>query len=162
MTSALTVRRSAWEEAGPIPEELRISADAWLVGIYPFLGRVAALPETLGFYCVHDNNNWFRAIDTPATLQKRMSHWDATVRLTNRFLETRGASRRLRLEDHLPYQLANARLNGVGPLRRLELAMRGLRFGGEPNLARRVRDVLRDVPALPGHGKRFAATADSE
>jgi len=59
MTSAVAVRRSAWNEVGEIPETFRISADAWLVGIYPFVGHVAGVPSTLGFYRLH-NNNWYR------------------------------------------------------------------------------------------------------
>ena len=39
MTSAVSVRRSAWNEAGDIPDTFRISADAWLVGILPLPRR---------------------------------------------------------------------------------------------------------------------------
>lgn len=41
MTSAIAVRRSAWDAAGDIPEQFRMSADAWLTGIYPFLGALS-------------------------------------------------------------------------------------------------------------------------
>jgi glycosyltransferase involved in cell wall biosynthesis len=147
MTSAIAVRRSAWEEAGEIPEIFRISADAWLVGIYPFLGRVAALAESLGFYRIHANH-WYRAADDMAMLRKRMAHWEATVDATNLFLASRKAPRRLRLADHFPYQVASAQLYGVDPSRRLQLALRGLLFAGEPNRLRRMRDVLRSVSNL--------------
>ena len=76
MASAIAVRRSAWDAAGDIPEQFRMSADAWLTGIYPFLGGVAALPDSLGFYRIH-NNNWYRPIDDAAMLRKRMAHWQA-------------------------------------------------------------------------------------
>lgn len=165
MTSAISVRRSAWDAAGPIPLELRISADAWLVGIFPFLGRVTALPESLGFYCVHGQNNWFREADDPAMLRRKMAHWRATVDLTNRFLagraDTAPATPELRLADHFPHRIAEARLSGAGPARRVSLALQGLRFGGEPNFPRRIRNALRDVATLPAAGQGLAGTGAS-
>lgn len=148
MTSAIAVRREAWDGAGDIPEVFRISADAWLAGVYPFLGRVAALPDPLGFYRIHANS-WYRRVDDAAMLRRRMAHWAATVEATNRFLARRGADRRLRLADHFPYQIAAARLDGIDTIGRLRLALRGLAFAGEPNLLRRVRDTARAVPDLP-------------
>lgn len=144
MTSAIAVRRSAWDAAGEIPESFRISADAWLVGVYPFLGRVAALPDTLGFYRLHDSNNWSREVDA-AMLRRRMAHWTATVEATNRFLDARGAEDRLRLSDHWPYRLAEADLAGAGPVARLRLALDGLAFAGEPDPLRQLRDAVRVV-----------------
>jgi hypothetical protein len=52
------------------------------------------------------------------------------------------------LADHFPYQVASAQLYGVDPSRRLQLALRGLLFAGEPNRLRRMRDVLRSVSNL--------------
>lgn len=148
MTSAISVRRTAWEKAGNIPEQFRISADAWLVGIYPFLGNVAALPDTLGFYRIH-NNSWYRKADDAAMLRKRMAHWQATVEATNRFLSAHALPERLRLTDHYPYRIAAATLDGVAARDRLQLAVEGLAFAGEPNLARRMRDALRSAYNLP-------------
>ena len=156
LTSAIAVRRSAWEEAGEIPEMFRISADAWLVGIYPFLGRVAALPESLGFYRIHANH-WHRAVDDAAMLRKRMTHWKATVDATNHFLSSRKAPWRLRLADHFPYQVASAQLCGVDPLTRLQLALQGLLFAGEPNPLRRMRDVFRSVFDVSAAGRSYSA-----
>jgi glycosyltransferase involved in cell wall biosynthesis len=151
MTSAISVRRSAWEAAGDIPEHFRISADAWLTGIYPFLGEIAALPEPLGVYRIH-NNNWYRPVDDPAMLRKRMAHWRATVEGTNRFLSTHGLPGRLRLADHHPYQVAAATLDGADTRTRLALAFDGFFFAGEPNLLRRVRNALRTARELPRLG----------
>ena len=145
MTSAIAVRRSAWDEAGNIPESFRISADAWLVGIYPFLGRVTALPDALGFYRIHDNNNWTRKEVDEAALRRRMAHWQATVESTNQFLAARGVEDRLRMSDHWPYRLAEAELAGAGAIARLRLALEGLAFAGEPNPLRRARDAVRTV-----------------
>lgn len=149
MTSAVSVRRSAWDRAGDIPAAFRISADAWLVGIYPLLGPVLALPDSLGYYRLH-NNNWYRASDDAAMLRRRMGHWQMTVAETNAFLARTGRPVRLSLADHLPYHIAGARLNGSSPLRRVVLAARNAVFAGEPNLLRRLRDgarLLRDLRA---------------
>jgi glycosyltransferase involved in cell wall biosynthesis len=151
MTSAIAVRRSAWNAAGNIPEEFRISADAWLVGVYPFLGHVAALPDPLGFYRIH-NNNWYQQSDDAAMLRKRMTHWRATLDATNRFLFTLGLPERLRLTDHHPYQVASAMLDGADTLTRLKLGFDGLFFAGEPNLLRRARNALRTVRQIPRLG----------
>jgi len=158
MTSAVTVRRSAWDEIGDIPAEFRISADAWLTGIYPFVGRVIGLPDIHGCYRIHDNN-WFRRADDAAMLRKRMAHWKATVEATNRFLDARGSPYRLSLADHHPYQLAAARLAEPDARSRGQLLLRGLAFGGEPNLPRRIRDTLR---AVAGLGRQARAKGMSE
>ncbi|MFC5758040.1 glycosyltransferase family 2 protein [Rhizobium sp. GCM10022189] len=152
MTSAISVRRSAWDAAGPIPEQFRISADAWLTGIYPFLGDVAALPETLGFYRIH-NNNWYRPADDASMLKRRMAHWQRSVEATNRFLSFHDLPARLNLRDHYPYQMAAAGLDGVNVRSRLKLAVEGLFFSGEPNLLRRTRDALRSAYHLPRPGR---------
>ena len=156
MTSAVAIRRSAWDEAGEIPAGFRISADAWLVGVVPFLGRVAALPEALGFYRVHANN-WFRARDDAAMLARRAAHWRATVEATNAFLAARGRPERLRLRDHHPHRAAVARLEGAGVPARLWLALRGLGFAGEPDPVERLRALARTArsaaaEALPRGG----------
>jgi hypothetical protein len=148
LTSAVAVRRSAWEMAGAIPECFRISADAWLVGVVPFLGHVVAIPEALGFYRLH-NNNWYRQTDDAPMLRRRMDHWELTIEQTNRFLAGQGSASRVQLSDHYPYQVAAAQLGGVGMMQRLALAAQGVCFQGEPNLLRRFRDVLRTVPNLP-------------
>lgn len=152
MTSAIAVRRSAWISAGDIPEQFRISADAWLTGIYPFLGSVVALPEALGFYRIH-NNNWYRPVDNAAMLRKRIAHWQASVEATNRFLSARGLPGKLRLNDHYPYRVASARLTGADIRTRLTLAAEGIFFAGEPNLLRRTRDALRIARDLPRFGQ---------
>ncbi len=152
MTSAIAVRRSAWDAAGDIPKQFRISADAWLVGIYPFLGDIAALPDPLGFYRIH-NNNWYRPIDDAAMLRKRMAHWQAVVEATNLFLSAHELAGRLDLNDHHPYQVASAKLVGVDTRTRFKIAVGGLFFAGEPNLFRRMRDALRTAHNLPRLGQ---------
>lgn len=161
LTSALAFRRSVWSAAGPIPEAFRISADAWIVGILPFIGRVVALPAAYGAYRIHQNT-WFRATEDARMLRKRMAHWKATVDLTNRWLVAEGRRERLSLADHHPYHVAAARLAGVGPRERLGLVLAGLTFGGEANLARRVRRALATGRSLPSRGTAAASIESSE
>ena len=151
MTSAVALRRSAWDEMGEIPAAFRISADAWLVGVAPFLGRVRALPEALGCYRIHANH-WFRARDDAAMLARRAAHWRATVEATNAFLASRGRPERLRLSDHHPHRAATARLEGAGRARRAWLAARGLGFAGEPDPVERLRDLARAIRAMAAEG----------
>lgn len=155
MTSAVSVRRAMWDRAGDIPHSFRISADAWLVGIYPFLAPVIGLPEVLGFYRIHANQ-WYRAEDDARMLQKRMAHWKATVDVTERFLRQNRLPWRVNLADHHPYQVAEARLHGVGLGERARLLLHGLRDSGEPNLLRRVRDTLREARQISGAGMESA------
>lgn len=155
MTSAIAVRRASWDRAGEIPAVFRISADAWLVGIQPLLGRVAALSQPLGFYRIHDNH-WHRAVDDPAMLRHRIAHWHETVAQMNRFAESHtapsdgksGGTPAFSLEDHLPCKVAEARLRGVTYPERLALGWQTLRFQGEPNPLRRLRDAWRLIRDL--------------
>ena len=141
MTSAVALRRSAWKEMGEIPPAFRISADAWLVGVAPFLGRVRALPEALGSYRIHANQ-WYRARDDAAMLARRAAHWRATVEATNAWLAARGRPERLSLADHHPHRAAAARLAGAGRARA------GVARAQGPRLRRRARP--RGAPARAG------------
>jgi hypothetical protein len=67
---------------------------------------------------------------------------------TNSFLTRRGLPFRLKLSDHFPYRVAAARLCGISRTQLVPLAIRGLRFGGEPNPLRRIRDSLRVISSL--------------
>ncbi|MGV8988314.1 MAG: glycosyltransferase family 2 protein [Cypionkella sp.] len=151
MTSAVSVRRRIWDQVGEIPRSFRISADAWLVGIHPFLAPVIGLPEVLGYYRIHANQ-WYRAEDDAKMLEKRMAHWKATVAVTDRFLRFNGLPWSVNLADHHAYQVAHARLHGAGLGTRVRLLLHGLRDQGEPNILRRTRDVLREVRQISGTG----------
>jgi glycosyltransferase involved in cell wall biosynthesis len=151
LTSGVAVRRSAWDEVGEIPEAFRICADAWLVGVYPFAGRVSAVPEALGCYRIHENY-WYSAANDEATVRRRMANWRLTVEETNRFLATHRPGTRLKLRDHFPYRDAAASLAGAGPIDRLALLRAGLVSPGEPHLLRRVRDAARAAWRVPRRG----------
>lgn len=160
MTSAVAVRRSVWRKAGDIPETFRISADAWLVGIYPFLGRVFALPAALGFYRIHGDNNWTRPVDA-AMLRRRIAHFETTVDVTNQFLREQGLPYRLTITDHLPRRIARAQLVGGTLSERIGIAAETLVFPGEPNPLRRIRDAVRAARMLRDKGLEIQTTANA-
>lgn len=141
MTSSLSVRRSLWNRAGSIPSDFQISADAWIVGVLPFLAQVVALPEALGFYRIH-NNAWYRSTVDTATLMRRMEHWENTARITNLFLAREGRAGRVRLSDHFDYRVGQRRLNLPGAPGLVPLLWHGLTDAGEPDVIRRLRDTL--------------------
>lgn len=156
MTSAVAVRRSMWEAAGNIPCHFRISADAWLVGVYPFLGPVIALPDTVGFYRLHADNNWSRPVDG-AVLRQRVEHFRATVASINEFLDENEHPYRLQIEKHLPLQIALAKINGAGLWKRLRLASATLTFAGSHDFRKRFRDFIHEIRTLRAPAGRGAA-----
>lgn len=141
MTSSLGVRRTVWDLAGDIPETLRISADAWIAGVLPFIAPVVALPEALGRYRIH-NNTWYRSKDDAEMLARRMKHWEETVRMTNQFLSQRGRSERTWLKDHFDYRTGQRRLGRPGAPGLVPLIWQGLTHAGEPDPIRRLRNTL--------------------
>lgn len=149
MTSSLSVRRSVWDRAGNIPAGFRISADAWITGVLPFLAPVVALPEALGAYRIHDNA-WYRSSPDDAMLARRISHWEETVRVTNIFLAAQGRPERLDVADHFERAMALARLDHPKAPSRLALFMHALRDAGEPHPLRRLRTALRIMAAARG------------
>jgi len=58
-TSAIAFSREALDRLMPIPAALAIQADAYLVGLAIFLGKVKAIPECLNRNRVHGQNLWF-------------------------------------------------------------------------------------------------------
>jgi glycosyltransferase involved in cell wall biosynthesis len=55
-TSCLSFRREVLKHLAPVPEALRVQADAFLTALVIFVAPVAALPEYLGKYRVHGAN----------------------------------------------------------------------------------------------------------
>jgi glycosyltransferase involved in cell wall biosynthesis len=55
-TSCLAFRREALQKLLPVPESLRFQADAYLTALVIFVAPVAAVPEFLGKYRLHEAN----------------------------------------------------------------------------------------------------------
>jgi len=62
-TSGLVFRKEILEKIFPLPDEIRISADAYLMRCAFVFGKVYSIPETLGYYRKHEQNNVFRNKD---------------------------------------------------------------------------------------------------
>lgn len=58
-TSAICLRRSVLGPLLPIPERIRMLADAFLVDLVPFLAPVLAIPECLTLYRIHSANHYY-------------------------------------------------------------------------------------------------------
>ena len=86
-TSSLAFRRGAIEPLLPIPEELKIQADAYLGNLAIFVTAVAAIERPLAIYRIHGSNLYYhsesvedserlrRRIDTRRVLVDGMTAW---------------------------------------------------------------------------------------
>jgi len=74
-TSCIALRRSCLGPLLPIPNELRMMADCFLVQLIPLLSPIVALPDTLVLYRIHGKNN--ASFDTPdASLKFRRKQYE--------------------------------------------------------------------------------------
>jgi glycosyltransferase involved in cell wall biosynthesis len=74
-TSCLAFRRESLQQLLPVPETLRIQADAFLTALIIFIAPVAALPEFLGKYRLHGANLFQMSAEqiSPGQLERRMA-----------------------------------------------------------------------------------------
>ena len=77
-TSALAFRRSALSRVVPIPESIKLSADAYLALLLPFVASVLAVPEVLTVYRLH-GQNLYSGTDNHAK-QRRIDAWFVLLR----------------------------------------------------------------------------------
>ena len=117
-TSAMAFRRPAVEKLLPIPACLTILADGFLGSTMAFVAPVAALPEHLTRYRVHEQNLCTFGVGDPIR-QKRRAHCSAAV------------------ADEIQKWVVRAGVDTTRPevrtyLRRQELVARMVRFTSEP------------------------------
>jgi glycosyltransferase involved in cell wall biosynthesis len=62
-TSGLVFRKPVLDRVFPLPDEIRICADAYLMRCAFAFGKVYSIPETLGYYRKHRRNNVFKNKD---------------------------------------------------------------------------------------------------
>jgi glycosyltransferase involved in cell wall biosynthesis len=86
-TTTLSFRRRVLQALLPIPEELRIQADAYIGNLAIFLAPVVAIDRPLGIYRLHGENLYFKAsadpeskrllrrIETRREIVKGMTSW---------------------------------------------------------------------------------------
>jgi glycosyltransferase involved in cell wall biosynthesis len=60
-TSGIVCQRSALNHVFPLDESWRICADVALTRPLPIFGQIFTLEEPLGYYRVHDHNNWMNS-----------------------------------------------------------------------------------------------------
>ena len=86
-TTTLSFRRRVLQQLLPIPEELRIQADAYIGNLAIFLAPVIAIERPLGIYRLHGKNLYYKAaadaeakrllrrIETRRAIVKGMTSW---------------------------------------------------------------------------------------
>lgn len=72
-TSSLVFSRKVLERMMPMPEWIRLQADAYLALLVVFLGPVAAVPEVLSVYRVHGRNLYAANVRNLAEREKHLS-----------------------------------------------------------------------------------------
>ena len=72
-TSCLAFRRETLNRLLPVPEAVRIQADAFLALLVIFIAPVVALPDTLTIYRIHGENLYSSATPTTPDRQRRIN-----------------------------------------------------------------------------------------
>lgn len=91
-TSAVSFRSSALEKLLPIPEEIRMLADCYLVALVPFLAPVLAIPEFLAVYRIHGKNSYTSAADEipMETRRSKLKMWQTVTAAMRKWLAEHG------------------------------------------------------------------------
>lgn len=115
-TSGNAFARDVLEQLLPMPEkEWRISADGYLLTLSPFFGEVASLHETLGFYRVHESNNYAMGELDLRKLRRIIEHDVQKQELLFEFGKLRDIKvdkdLALRVPWHVKARIASARLD---------------------------------------------------
>lgn len=79
-TTSLAFRRRVLEKVLPIPEELRIQADAYLATVSTFVAPVVAVEDALAVYRIHGNNLYFSSASSGEANAERIRRRIATRR----------------------------------------------------------------------------------
>jgi glycosyltransferase involved in cell wall biosynthesis len=105
-TSGLCVSRCLLERIFPMPEEhFRTCADAYIVGIAPFLGTVHGLKTPLSLYRLHSNNVWSYTGHMPDEYRKRAERYRLEMDIVRADLRARyGISATMSMNDHYLHQ----------------------------------------------------------
>jgi len=95
-TSCITFRRSALAELLPIPEEIRMLADCYLVALMPFRAPVLALEQELTVYRIHGRNQYATGeAGAPAEINaKRLRMWEVVIGAMRKWLAEHGYDRK--------------------------------------------------------------------
>jgi glycosyltransferase involved in cell wall biosynthesis len=95
-TSCIAFRRSALKDLLPIPEEIRMLADCYVVALIPFRAPILAIAESLTVYRIHGRNSYSTSeaqVPTEASA-KRLRMWEIVIGAMRKWLEEHGYSRK--------------------------------------------------------------------
>jgi glycosyltransferase involved in cell wall biosynthesis len=95
-TSCIAFRRSALKPLLPIPEDVRMLADCFLVALIPFVSPILAIPEFLALYRIHGNNS-FSTIEQQIPLKDRkrkLQMWQILIPAMCNWLVQNGHTRK--------------------------------------------------------------------
>jgi glycosyltransferase involved in cell wall biosynthesis len=81
-TSGMVFRRQALAEVLPMPETIRLQADAYVSILIPLVAPVFALPEPLSVYRVH-GQNLYHSQDQTLSPERRKSRTDTLTTISN-------------------------------------------------------------------------------
>ncbi|MFI5096534.1 MAG: glycosyltransferase family 2 protein [Candidatus Acidiferrales bacterium] len=102
-TSCVSFRRTSLARLLPIPEVIRMIADAYLVNLIPFLSSIRAVPESFIVYRIHGENslpyfaNVYQADESQMpieTREARLRRWQIVIDAMRKWLVDNGYTRR--------------------------------------------------------------------
>ncbi len=95
-TSAVSFRRTSLGLLVPIPEEIRMLADCFLVALIPILSPILAIPEFLALYRIHGSNSY--SSDEPQVSievrERRIQQWQILIAAICKWLACNGYPRK--------------------------------------------------------------------
>jgi glycosyltransferase involved in cell wall biosynthesis len=95
-TSCISFRRSALDRLLPVPEDILMLADAYLVNLIPFLSPILAVPEPLVVYRIHGSNHFYadeRRMLVDAR-KIRMQKWRVLIEAMQKWLAANAYTRK--------------------------------------------------------------------
>jgi glycosyltransferase involved in cell wall biosynthesis len=95
-TSCISYRRAALKPLLPIPEEIRMLADGYLVLLIPFLTPVLAIPEFHAIYRLHGSNSFYadERQMPKETMKSRLLQWQILMGATRKWLADNGYTKK--------------------------------------------------------------------
>lgn len=95
-TSAICFRRACLKPLLPIPEQILMLADCYLVALIPFLAPVHAIPEFLGVYRIHGKNSYFvdEQQQAASARRERLQTWKVVIDAMRKWLANNGYTRK--------------------------------------------------------------------
>jgi len=95
-TSCVSFRRAPLERLLPIPEGIRMLADAYTVNLIPFIAPILAIPESLVTYRLHGKNSYFADENqcSPEARGRRQQQWAIVIDGMTKWLSDNGYTRK--------------------------------------------------------------------